>query len=142
MSDIFVFQILLLLGFYLRFGACLHCWECNSKYDPNCGEPFKNATIALADCSQRFLNDDMDITSTICRKITQKVNGQERIIRSCGFYNPEDAGHCIYRAGTHMVYMHYCQCAGEGCNSSGDLVPRIPTILATLLLLLVATALS
>ncbi|GBM59577.1 hypothetical protein AVEN_30078-1 [Araneus ventricosus] len=53
-------------------GEGLRCWECNSKYDPNCGEPFKEYTISLVDCSQRFLKQNMDANATICRKITQK----------------------------------------------------------------------
>ncbi|XP_015906755.1 UPAR/Ly6 domain-containing protein crok-like [Parasteatoda tepidariorum] len=125
------------MGFTLHLGECLHCWECNSKHDPNCGHPFKRHTVALTDCSQRFIPHNMSIGATICRKITQKVRGEERIIRSCGFYNPEDAGTCISRAGTHMVFMHYCQCEGDGCNNSNLLHPQYTLLkLAFLFLLL------
>ncbi|GFU29851.1 uncharacterized protein NPIL_288161 [Nephila pilipes] len=131
---------ILLVGCSLRLGEALHCWECNSKYDPNCGEPFKNHTISLADCSQRFLVHNMTITSTICRKITQRVQGELRIIRGCGFFNPEAAGTCQTRAGTHLVFMHYCQCEGEGCNKSGPLHPPSHQLFALLLTLLLVAS--
>ncbi|CAL1297774.1 unnamed protein product [Larinioides sclopetarius] len=125
----------LLVGFSLQFGEGLRCWECNSKYDPNCGEPFKGYTISLVDCSQRFLKQNMDANATICRKITQKVQGETRIIRSCGYYDPESAGTCFSRAGTHLVFMHYCQCAGEGCNKSSPLSAPPALLLAFVLTL-------
>ena len=35
----------------------LKCYECNSKLDPRCGEPFNKYTIALVDCEQQRQND-------------------------------------------------------------------------------------
>ena len=34
-------------------GATIKCWQCNSKYDPRCGEPFNNHSIAFVDCDQQ-----------------------------------------------------------------------------------------
>ncbi|GIX76953.1 protein quiver [Caerostris darwini] len=122
-------------------GEGLFCWECNSKSDPNCGEPFKTPTIQYTDCNQRFLTGDIHVNATVCRKITQKVQGETRVIRSCGFYNPETAGTCISRAGTHLVFMHYCQCKGDGCNTSSTLnAPSLQLFAFILTLLWVASS--
>lgn len=67
------------------------------------------------------------------------VEGEERIIRSCGYLNPEEAGTCVYKAGTHSVFSDYCQCKGDGCNKAGSLQQPLivqillPTLLITLL---------
>ena len=37
--------------------VAIKCFECNSKLDPRCGEPFDNFTIALVDCEQQREND-------------------------------------------------------------------------------------
>ena len=37
--------------------GALKCFQCNSKLDPRCGEPFNNYTIALVDCDQQREND-------------------------------------------------------------------------------------
>ena len=84
-------------------GAALKCWSCNSKYDPRCGEPFNNFSMAMVDCDQQkgvdvphltdnvltFYNRDIeetdgasespketeDLTSiSLCRKTTQSGN--------------------------------------------------------------------
>lgn len=39
-------------------GTALKCWECNSKYDSRCGDPFSNFSVALVDCDQK--HDDVD----------------------------------------------------------------------------------
>lgn len=136
MNTILYIVSFLFLG-YSRVGECIKCWECNSKYDPNCADPFKPHTMALADCSQRFLGQDVAAEATICRKLTQKVRNEERIIRGCGYLSPEEAGTCLYRAGTHMVFMEYCQCAGEGCNKAGNLHhPQIMQVLLPALLII------
>ena len=72
-----------LISFFCVTGTALKCWECNSKYDARCGDPFSNYSVALVDCDQR--HDDVDHLvegfekdaagepkATICRKTYQK----------------------------------------------------------------------
>ncbi|GBM15043.1 hypothetical protein AVEN_23782-1 [Araneus ventricosus] len=68
-------------------------------------------------------------------RLTEILEGEIRIIRSCGYYDPESAGTCVSRAGTHLVFMHYCQCAGDGCNKSSPLIAPPALLLAFILTL-------
>ena len=43
---------------FLLTGSAIKCWECNSKHDPRCGDPFSNFSIALVDCDQK--TDDVN----------------------------------------------------------------------------------
>ena len=61
----------------------MKCWECNSKYDSRCGDPYSNFSVALVDCDQK--HDDVghllegfdkdnktgDPIAKLCRKTTQ-----------------------------------------------------------------------
>ena len=66
--------------------SCIRCWECSSKYDPRCGDPFDSSTIASVDCDQRQAevghitvreNETMP-TASLCRKTVQVVEGEKR----------------------------------------------------------------
>ncbi|XP_054717896.1 uncharacterized protein LOC129227371 [Uloborus diversus] len=142
MANDFVPILFILVGFFLHFGESIHCWECNSKYDPNCGEPFKPYSMALVDCGQRFLKQDLATSATICRKLSQKVQGETRIIRSCGYIDPQEAGTCYNKAGTHLVFTEYCQCSGDGCNKTGALRPLSGFLIVLSLMALMGCFLS
>lgn len=77
-------------------------------------------------------------TATMCRKIRQKIHGNWRTIRDCAFLGSPGEGtgnehNCLYRRGTHDIYLEYCTCnSKDGCNSvplkthpSGQLVTLI-----------------
>lgn len=70
-----------LLLFLSLPASAIKCWECNSKHDPRCGDPFSNYSVALVDCDQRQdtvehleieqpEGEDMPRAS-ICRKTVQ-----------------------------------------------------------------------
>ena len=68
-------------------GSAIKCWECNSKHDPRCGDPFSNFSIALVDCDQKSadithlldeheklkytVDEGGEPKATICRKTYQ-----------------------------------------------------------------------
>lgn len=53
--------------------SAIFCYECNSKYDPRCGDNFDPYSLALVNCSLREPPNHLrDLQPDICRKITQK----------------------------------------------------------------------
>ncbi|CAH1367017.1 unnamed protein product [Tenebrio molitor] len=96
----------------------IECYECNSAYDPRCGDPFNPYTIGKVNCSmKRPLNHNIKVPPTLCRKTVQKVQGNIRVIRGCG-YIPDDRDDkaCLVRTGTHDVHVRYCACKHSLCN--------------------------
>jgi len=127
---------LCLFVFFVSSGTALKCWECNSKYDSRCGDPFSNYSVALVDCDQK--HDDVDHLvegiekdeatgepkSILCRKSYQLVNGETRIIRGCGWLpNTGLVAHrtCFNRAGTNQVQLLHCVCSEDGCNTASTM---------------------
>jgi len=128
-----IITVLCLFLFCIKQGSAIKCWECNSKHDPRCADPFQNFSIALVDCDQKaadvtHLMDDEKYTvdtgepkASICRKTYQFVQEELRIIRGCGWV--ENFGFvkdrtCFNRAGTHQVQMLHCVCSTDGCNTA------------------------
>lgn len=116
-------------------GTAIMCWECNSRYDPDCRDPFNNRSIALADCDQRTYSLAPLEKATICRKIVQKISDEYRYVRSCGWLKEVKEGQdCIKRAGTFHVQVQYCQCHENGCNSAPTLrTSRLASLAAIVL---------
>jgi len=139
---------LCLFVFFVSSGTALKCWECNSKYDSRCGDPFSNYSVALVDCDQK--HDDVDHLvegidmdesgepkSILCRKTYQLVNGETRIIRGCGWLPNEGlVAHrtCFNRAGTNQVQLLHCVCSEDGCNTASTM--KMSHLLAMLIPLL------
>lgn len=134
----FLFLVFVLAVFFPS-GECIHCWDCNSAYDPRCGDPFDNHSIALVDCSQMSYTHLAVKEATLCRKTTQKVNGVLRVIRSCGWLNSthEDSGlSCFQRSGSQDVYLTHCTCFTDGCNGAHWFKPNAYLIALPLLVVL------
>lgn len=121
--------ITLFLALAVKTGECIMCWECNSEYDRRCADDFNKGPFLMSDCSQRSLDHYPNITSTLCRKIVQKVDGQFRYIRTCGFLL-EDREDCYRKAGTFNAQIEYCHCKDQpGCNSAPSVTSGSVTFL-------------
>jgi len=128
----------------------LRCYDCNSFYTKDCGDPFSNHTIQEVDCTQEKhkishlppLNGS-DYQANICRKSIQTIHGKTRIIRGCGWLpNPrtmQDRA-CFTRTGTHEIMVEHCVCYSDRCNSAPQLYSLSFT--ATFCLLVLASLAS
>ncbi|XP_043480210.1 uncharacterized protein LOC122509940 [Leptopilina heterotoma] len=120
---------LLLLLFFLTFlnnGDALTCYQCNSAYDPRCGDPFDSYSLGTVNCSfQPRLEHLKHLEPAVCRKISQKVYGEIRVVRGCGFINDDESDNkeCIRRSGTHDVKAFYCSCTTDLCNAAYTTLP-------------------
>ncbi|GLV42800.1 uncharacterized protein CBL_03540 [Carabus blaptoides fortunei] len=117
----------------------ISCYQCNSAYDPNCGDPFDPYTIGLVNCSLKPKPEHLgpNITSTICRKNVQKVYGKIRIVRACGYITDErDDKECVKRSGTHDVQVNYCSCTTAECNGGHTLLSSLQMTAAGVLILM------
>jgi len=127
--------------------SAIKCYVCQSNVDPKCADPFDNLTLPITDCSAypradlatKSDSDSIDeggffsllggqapvkpLRASLCRKIRQKVNGEWRTIRGCGYLgnpgNQPEGSSCQMRHGTHDIFMETCTCNNkDGCNGS------------------------
>merc|ERR1712062_660638 len=132
----FGMTILCLLILAIQSGTALKCWECNSKYDSRCGDPFSNYSVALVDCDQKhedvghliegFETDNKtgEPQAKFCRKTYQTVHDEIRIIRGCGWLPNTGlvkGRTCFNRAGTHQIQLLHCVCDTDGCNTASTM---------------------
>ncbi|XP_076264652.1 UPAR/Ly6 domain-containing protein crok-like isoform X2 [Rhynchophorus ferrugineus] len=111
---------------YWKNETPLQCYDCNSEYDPRCGDPFNSYTIGIVNCSdikppEHLLSPDMlpnqRLKPTVCRKIVQWVEGKKRVIRECGYIQDDrDNKNCLKTTGTKNVDVKYCACTKPLCN--------------------------
>lgn len=58
---------------FLILGEAIICYQCNSEYDPRCGDPFDPYSLGTVNCSfQPRLEHLSHLEPTLCRKISQK----------------------------------------------------------------------
>ncbi|BES87279.1 Hypothetical protein NTJ_00082 [Nesidiocoris tenuis] len=117
----------------------LQCYQCNSEYDPRCGDPFDPYALGTVNCSLiEPLEHLQGKKPRICRKNIQKVYGKVRVVRSCGYLEDDylNEKKCLYRSGTYNVYNTYCSCTGHLCNAATSL----PTSATNNMIFLVSAA--
>ncbi|KAJ6641227.1 hypothetical protein Bhyg_06162 [Pseudolycoriella hygida] len=126
-----LFTLMLVSTLYGATSAIM-CYECNSQYDPRCGLNFDPFSLALVNCSLKEPPNHLrDLQPEICRKITQKIFGKYRVIRSCGYIkdevDPEAVAdtdktdgniRCKKRSGTFEVQSLFCSCDTDECNAA------------------------
>lgn len=151
------FTLLFIVVAKSYFADSIKCYVCQSNVDPKCADPFDNLTLPITDCdaypradlvpkSESDVLEDRGFFSsftlptpvkplraTMCRKIRQKVNGEWRTIRGCGYLGPpgdqppdkqdyQTGSSCQMRYGAYDVFMETCACNNkDGCNSSTSL---------------------
>ncbi|OQV21565.1 hypothetical protein BV898_04467 [Hypsibius exemplaris] len=100
------------------------CYECNSHYDPRCGDHFDNLTYPLTDCRYKlkYHLDPWVGGATMCRKMVIHIHGEKRIVRECAFLGQvgfNDGRWCLERVGTRYIHYSVCQCNNkDGCNAA------------------------
>ncbi|XP_015606247.1 uncharacterized protein LOC107273001 [Cephus cinctus] len=121
-----VVALLLVIITTVQHGQAIICYECNSEYDPRCGDPFDPYSLGTVNCSfQPRLERLKHLEPTICRKISQKVYGKTRVVRGCGYITDVKDNHeCLVRSGTHDVHGFYCACTEDLCNGAD---PKLPS---------------
>lgn len=133
--------------------AAIKCYVCQSNVDPKCADPFDNLTLPITDCdayprADLAVKSELDVAekglfsmftqtapvkpvrATMCRKTRQKVNGEWRTIRGCGYLGPpgdlplsqqDTSTHCQARHGAYDVFVENCVCNNkDGCNGAQD----------------------
>ncbi|XP_043286021.1 uncharacterized protein [Venturia canescens] len=134
-----VATVLVILAAIVKQGEAIICYQCNSAFDPRCGDPFDPYSLGTVNCSfQPRLEHLGHLEPTLCRKIAQKVYGKLRVVRGCGYISEaRDNGLCVRRTGTHDVMAHYCACTGDLCNGAiGKLPSSVTTAIFPMILLL------
>ncbi|XP_043667336.1 uncharacterized protein LOC122628776 [Vespula pensylvanica] len=136
----FITLVSVVLVLTFRHGEAIICYQCNSEYDPRCGDPFNPYSLGTVNCSFQPRLEHLDhLEPTICRKISQRIYGKDRVVRGCGYITDQkDNGACLLRTGTHDVRAHYCACTGDLCNSAEKRRPSSLLNLATVATIIVA----
>ncbi|XP_045132432.1 uncharacterized protein LOC123516812 [Portunus trituberculatus] len=119
--------LLALLGLFVREGLGLHCWACNSAFDPRCGEThFDSSTLDTVDCNQ-LEHEHLNTEPIYCRKIIQRIKEHVRTVRGCGWLEETKAkpGECYTRTGTKDVMVTYCHCDSDECNSGNSVLASL-----------------
>lgn len=156
----------------------IKCYVCQSNVDPKCADPFDNLTLPITDCDEYPRQDlvhksEMDVIeekgffatfglsppikplkASMCRKIRQKVNGEWRTIRGCGYLGPpgetkssssefqSTEGNCLIRHGTYDIFMETCTCnSKDGCNGTAGLRHKF-SFLPLVFLVLISSIIS
>ncbi|KAK9297044.1 hypothetical protein QLX08_009139 [Tetragonisca angustula] len=127
--------VLVVLLSTIHHGEAIICYQCNSEYDPRCGDPFDPYSLGTVNCSfQPRLEHLNHLDPVLCRKISQRVYGKIRVVRGCGYITDKrDDADCLIRSGTHDVHAVYCACTGDLCNSAESRTPSFLLPLTSLL---------
>lgn len=148
-----------------QMSNAIKCYVCQSNVDPKCADPFDNLTLPITDCDAYPRADlvqktEFDLVeekgfsffgqqapaktlrATMCRKIRQKVSGEWRTIRGCGYLGPPGDSQdlhegCQIRHGTHDIFMESCVCNSKaGCNAASAIQSQIESNMTSKLFIL------
>jgi len=131
---------LILLALVPSGNAVIKCHVCNSKSDGECGDPFFHEDSPNKPKTNEFIQECAK-EATFCRKITQTVRDDSRVIRSCGFEKHEEGREC-YSTVLEEYNTYVCACsntaeqneAGLPCNTATGLQLSLVGLVSTLVL--------
>ncbi|XP_045527407.1 uncharacterized protein LOC123715998 [Pieris brassicae] len=117
-SNLFTFSISFLWS--VKCASSVLCYDCNSAFDPRCGEGFDHFSLGVVNCS---LKDPLDhiapVESTFCRIIKMEIFGKLRVVRKCGYLKDEfKMNGCKKQTGTGELFVTYCSCNTDLCNNA------------------------
>lgn len=70
---VLISKILFACSFPFAVASGVMCYQCNSEYDPRCGDPFNEYGLGMVNCSLKDRLEHLrDVEPTLCRKTTQK----------------------------------------------------------------------
>ena len=125
----------------------LECWDCKSSINAACSDPFLMEPFAKMNCSaspkyEMIRNMYGNKTTQFCRKIIEKIEGNVRVIRTCGYLEESrsDEDRCNTRIGTNGLQIVSCHCATDACNASPYLTHSMVTTSFTIMFTLILTA--
>ncbi|KAI5703695.1 hypothetical protein M8J75_015006 [Diaphorina citri] len=116
-DQVCVLTVLILATFSFKIGVSIVCYQCNSAYDPRCGDPFDPYSLGTVNC----------------------IYSKRRVVRGCG-YITEERDDCYRRTGTFDVDSTYCACKGDICNGSPSLGQSTSLVVTSLLAAVVLLA--
>ncbi|XP_023943969.1 uncharacterized protein LOC112050068 [Bicyclus anynana] len=127
--------LLVSLTLCFKFASSIFCYDCNSAFDPRCGENFDSFSLGVVNCSLRDPPDHIEpLEPTFCRIIKMEIYGKVRIVRQCGYIEEENGEHmCRRQTGNGDLFVTYCTCDTDLCNSSTKLSDH--TIVASMVFL-------
>ncbi|CAG9559535.1 unnamed protein product [Danaus chrysippus] len=104
-----------------KYASSIFCYDCNSAFDPRCGENFDPFSLGVVNCSLRDPPEHIveHVEPTFCRVIKMEIYGKVRIVRQCGFLEEDNGEHtCKKQTGNGEVYTTYCSCDTDLCNAA------------------------
>ncbi|XP_035439110.2 uncharacterized protein LOC118268652 [Spodoptera frugiperda] len=124
----------------VRYASSILCYDCNSAYDPRCGEEFDSFSLGIVNCSLRDPPEHLEpIEPTFCRSIKMEIYGKVRVVRQCGYLadNEIKERSCRRVVGNGDLFVTYCTCNTDLCNSGvAQNYQQMALVSAVLLLLL------
>jgi hypothetical protein len=102
----------------------LKCWDCNSKTEPKCNDPFEAE-------SMETLKQECGMLQNTCMKTSAKAKGVSVVTRTCSTKVPGmDDGCKSIGSGGDEGEAANCYCSTELCNGSQGLKTSYVGVLA------------
>ncbi|XP_072939901.1 UPAR/Ly6 domain-containing protein crok-like [Epargyreus clarus] len=124
---IFSFNLAILFGciypIFSLTASSIFCYDCNSAFDPRCGEEFDPFSLGVINCSLKDPPEHIEPTEpTFCRVIKMDIYGKVRVVRSCGYLQEAPSNHtCRRQTGVGELFVTYCHCDTDLCNGVSSL---------------------